>query len=215
MTAEELYDRLRKAASRLGLTANNAPEFVAPCFRGRADPTTAPLPDKAYGLRLGAYPVVVAPVALGSVEEMQASLRKLHTQMVIARSYMHADEVINAHIFLCAVDPANSGDWRSVVDLAERDEGVCRKVVWIPDAAALDASFESFRSRTFLASPWDAADERRDAPLDSNQGLAQRLLVQHGLTDEVAAAWIGVVGRLREDPETMVSQLVAARGSRL
>lgn len=213
MTAQGLRERLRQAASRMGWTVDDAPDFVAPRFRGRADETTAPLPDNAYGLRLGAYPVVVAPVTLGSVEDMQASLRKLHTQMVIARSYMRAEEVINAHLFLCAINPASSGDWRSVIDLAERDEGVCRKVVWIPDAAALDASFESFRSRTFLASPWDVADERRDAPLDSNQGLAQRILVQHGLTDEVAAAWIGVVDRLREDAETMVSQLVAVPGS--
>lgn len=213
MTAEELCERLRHAAKRMEWPADDVPDFVAPRFRGRADETIAPLPDKAYGLRLGAYPVVVATVTLGSVEDMQASLRKLHTQMVIARSYMRAEEVINAHLFLCAVDPAIGGDWRSVIDLAERDEGVCRKVIWIPDAAALDASFESFRSRTFLATPWDAADERRDAPLDSNQGLAQRILVQHGLSDKAAAAWIGVVDRLREDPETMVSELVAARAT--
>ncbi len=215
MTAEELRDRLRQAACRMDWTAQDAPDFVAPRFRGRADETTAPLPEKAYGMRIGAYPVVVAPVTLGSVEDMQASLRKLHTQMVIARSYMRAEEVINAYLFLCAVNPATSGDWRSVTDLAERDEGVCRKVIWIPDAAALDKSFESFRSRTFLASPWDSADERHDAPLDSNQGLAQRILVERGLTEEVAAAWIGIVDRLREDPETMVSQLVVGRTSQL
>jgi len=211
MTAEELCDRLRQAARRMDWAADDVPDFVAPRFRGRADETTAPLPEKAYGMRIGAYPVVVAPVTLGSVEDMQASLRKLHAQMVIARSYMRAEEVINAHLLLCAVNPATGGDWRSVTDLAERDESVCRKVVWIPDAAALEKSFESFRSRTFLASPWEAADERHDAPLDSNQGLAQRILVKHGLSDKVATAWIGIVDRLREDPETMISQLVAGR----
>ena len=123
MTAEELRERLRQAASRMGWTVDDAPDFVAPRFRGRADETTAPLPDKAYGLRLGAYPVVVAPVTLGSVEDMQTSLRKLHTQMVIARSYMRAEEVINAHLFLCAINTASSGDWRSVIDLAERGRG--------------------------------------------------------------------------------------------
>lgn len=62
MTAEDLRERLRQAANRMEWSADDAPDFVAPRFRGRADETTAPLPDTAYGLRLGAYPVVVAPV---------------------------------------------------------------------------------------------------------------------------------------------------------
>lgn len=211
MTAEDLKDRLCKAADTLGWPWSIAPDFVSPRFRGRDDATAAPLPEGACGLRLGAYPVVVAPVALGSVEDMQKSLRRYHTQMVIARSYMRPEEVINAHLFLCAIDPATKGDWRSVVDLAERDETVCRKVIWLPESSALDASFEAFRARTFLASPWDAADERHDAPLDSNQDLAQRILVKHGLSETIATAWVQIVDRLGQDPETMVVELVAAR----
>lgn len=211
MNAENLRERLLKAAGHLEWPTAVVPDFVAPRFRGREDDSTTPLPTGAYGLRLGAYPAIVAPVVLGTVDDMQRTLRTLHSQMVIARSYMRPEEVINAHLFLCAVNPTGQGDWRSVIDLAERDEAVCRKIVWLPEPSDLDASFASFRARTFLASPWTLTDERRDAALDSNQGLAQRTLESHGLSAADAAAWIDIVDRLREDPDTMVSELVGTR----
>ena len=211
MTAENLKDRLLEAADHLDWPTAIVPEFVAPRFRGREDDSTAALPISTYGLRLGAYPAIVAPVMLGSVGDMQSTLRKLHSQMVIARSYMQPDEVINAHLFLYAVNATGRGDWRSVIDLAERDEAVCRKIVWLPEPANLDASFACFRARTFLSSPWTLTDERRDVALDSNQGLAQRILESHGLSETDATAWIDIVDRLREDPDTMVSELIAVK----
>jgi hypothetical protein len=211
MTVEELKDRLVRAAAALDWPASEVLEFVAPQFRGRVDMTAAPLPEGAVGLRLGAYPVIVAPVTLGSVEEIQNSLREFHNQMVIARSYMQPQEVINAHLFLCVTNSSDLDDSRTVIDLVERDEAVCRKVVWMPVPAALDESFEAFRARTFLASPWEVADERLDAKLDSNYGLAQRILMKSGLSENTAKAWIDVVDRLRTDPDKMVSELVAIR----
>ena len=210
MTTEELRDRLVKSAEALEWSTAVVPAFVERRFRGRTDESAVALPDTAFGLRLGAYPVIVARVALGSVSEMQASLRKLHSQMVIARSYMRADEVINAHLILCAADPSPEVDWRSVVDLAERDETVCRKLIWIPDKAALNGSYSKFVSRTFLAAPWRGAEEK-SAPLDNNQGLAQRILVKHGLSPSVADQWIATVQSMKQDPDAMVVELVKDR----
>lgn len=207
MTAEELRDRLVKSAETLDWSTAVVPAFTERRFRGRTDDSAVALPANCFGLRLGAYPVIVAPVALGDVSEMQASLRKLHSQMVIARSYMRAEEVINAHLILCAANPSTAVDWRSVVDLAERDETVCRKLIWIPDKAALDDSYSEFVSRTFLAAPWRDAEER-SAPLDNNQGLAQRLLVKHGLSAAVADQWIAIVQSMKQDPDAMVVELV-------
>ncbi|KQU93861.1 ABC-three component system middle component 1 [Devosia sp. Root105] len=213
MTAEQLRDRLIASAMTLGWTTALVPEFTRPQFRGRSDESSVALPIGAYGLRLGNYPTIVAPVVLGSVEEMQTSLRRLHSQMVIARSYMRAEEVINAHLILCAADPSPDADWRNVVDLAERDETVCRKIIWIPDKAALDASYKEFLTRTFLAAPWREADEQFNAPLDNNQGLAQRILVNRGLSREVADQWVNAVRRMSDDPDALVVELVSARGA--
>jgi hypothetical protein len=211
MTAEDLRDRLLASAIQLGWPADVKAEFVSPQFRGRPDASTAPLPEIAYGIRLGAYPVIVAPVTLGKKTEMQETLRRLHSQMVIARSYMDRTEVINAHIFLCAVNPSLDTDWRTVIDIAERDETVCRKVVWLPDPNRLDPSYAEFRARTFLAAPWEKAMERHDARLDQVQGLAATLLTEVGLPEAVAAAWIDIVDQAGEDLDAMVERLVRAR----
>ena len=72
MTTEELRDRLVKSAEALEWSTAVVPAFVERRFRGRTDESAVALPDTAFGLRLGAYPVIVARVALGSVSEMQA-----------------------------------------------------------------------------------------------------------------------------------------------
>lgn len=210
MTAEELCDRLLATATNWGWTAELVPEFVSSKFRGRPDASTAALPELAYGIRLGAYPAIVAPITLGTKIEMQDALRLLHSQLVIARSYMSRSEIINAHIFLCAVNPSLDTDWRTVIDIAERDESVCRKVIWLPDPSNLDQSYAHFRARTFLAAPWESATELHDAPLDQVQGLAATLLKQAGLSEALAPLWIDIVSQTSEDPDTMVERLVQA-----
>ncbi len=218
MNAEILRNMLIGTANSLGWVATAVPDFVLPRFRGRDDASAEPL-EHVYGLRLGSYPVVVAPVTLGTMEEMQAALRRLHTQVVIARSYMRADEVINAHLMLCAVNPsppgesedASLGDWRSVVDLAQRDEAVCRKIIWIPDQEAVEASYLRFAARTFLAMPWRTTGQVLDAALDRNQGLAESMLVKNGLDESTAAEWVRLVGREGADADAMVAALATAR----
>jgi len=211
MTAEDLRDRLLASAAGLGWEAELAPDLVSRQFRGRPDASTAALPELAYGIRLGAYPVIVAPITLGTKSEMLDTLRVLHSQLIIARSYMARDEVINAHIFLCAINPNPDADWRTVIDIAERDESVCRKVIWVPDPNNLDQSYADFRARTFLAAPWEGVAEQHDAPLDQVQGLAETLLIRAGLPKAVAPIWIEIVGQAAEDADTMVERLVQAR----
>lgn len=218
MNAENLRDRLLDSAASLGWSATLVPEFTRARFRGREDESDVALPKEIYGLRLGDYPVLVAPILLGSVDEMQIALRQLHSQMVIARSYMRAEEVINAHIMLCAVNSpspaaggdAPGGDWRGAVDLAQRDENVCRKIIWIPDTNAVEASYARFLGRTFLAMPWHAAAQVLNAPLDQNQNLVERMLVAHGLSAETAAQWTRLTEELRDDPDALVAALVSA-----
>lgn len=211
MTPEILRDKLIASAKQLGWSATVVPDFVSPRFRGRQDAAAALLPEKAIGLRLGAYPVLVAPIVLKDSTEIQVSLKALHSQMVIARSYMRAEEVINAHIMLCVTTTGSQADWRGIIDLAERDETVCRKVIWMPDSDDPNASFDLFLARTFLAQPWRSLEAVLNAPLDHNQGLAERILVKHGLSDIAAERWVQLAETYRDDPDGMIPQLVAAR----
>ena len=211
MTPEILRDKLLASAQTVGWPVTIEPDFASPRFRGRHDPSAAPLPDTTIGLRLGAYPVLVAPIALNSTDQMQTSLRALHNQMVIARSYMRAEEVINSHIILCVTATNGQADWRGIIDLAERDETVCRKVIWMPDADAVDASYELFLARTFLAQPWRSLEAVLNAPLDHNQGLAERILVKHGLSEPAAKRWVVLAETYKDDPDGLIPQLVAAR----
>jgi hypothetical protein len=217
VNAEILKDRLLASALALDWKAVEFPDFAVPKFRGRSDNSAETLPN-VFGLRLGDYPIIVAPVELRSIGEMQQSLKKLHAQMVIARSYMRSDEILNAHIMLCAVNlPANRhnadalGDWRGVVDLAQRDETVCRKIIWIPDADDLDRSYTEFLARTFLAMPWRLAGRVMDADLDRNEGLAERMLVSHGLSVAAARKWVQLAERTDLDADMLIPLLVTAQ----
>jgi hypothetical protein len=211
VTPEILTGKLLASAKALLWPATIEPAFASPRFRGREDPSAAPLPDFIIGLRLGAYPVLVAPITLAASDQMQTSLRALHNQMVIARSYMRAEEVINAHIMLCVTETNAEADWRGIIDLAERDETVCRKVIWMPDADDVDASYDLFLARTFLAQPWRSLEAVLNAPLDHNQGLAERILVKHGLSESVARRWVALAEIYKDDPDGLIPQLVSAR----
>jgi hypothetical protein len=211
MTPEMFSERLCVSAVDLGWETSVVNAFTARQFRGRAEVTEKSLPEDAVGLRLGDYPVLVASIQLGDLAGMQASLRSLHTQMVIARSYMAAEEVINAHIMLCAQAPDPLQDWRRSHDLAERDETVCRKLIWTPNPDDLDQSYELFAARTFLATPWKTAPSIQSAPLDRNQALVLNTLEKHGLSRAAAAQWIGLASQIRDDPDNLVAALTTAR----
>jgi len=210
MTPDIFKEHLLASASALNWPAQIEASFTSNKFRGRDDVSGIPLPGGVLGLRLGDYPVIVAAVVLDSKEDMVKALRALHNQMVIARSYMRAEEVINAHIMICADVMDSRVDVQGIVDLAERDETVCRKLVWIPKEDSVTASFRKFLARTFLARPWSSVDAVFDAPLDHNQGLIERILVKHGLTESAATKWVHLAALHKDDPEEMIPQLVAA-----
>jgi hypothetical protein len=212
MIPEILRKELMRSAEALGWVASDVPSFTSDHFRGRANDVKPNLPSDVLGLRVGAYPVLIAAITLGTVEDMQTVLRSLHSQMMIARTYMFPEEVINSHILLYAANTAELADWRQVVDLAERDETVCRKIVWIPDPEALESSYEAFRARTFLATPWEASGIKLNAPLDHSQNLAQRVLTGAGLSIHAAEHWVSSVQQFKDDPDTLVEELVSTRG---
>lgn len=198
--------RLTDAAERLDWETSKAPDFAQKRFRGREDDAEVPLPDAVMGLRLGSYPVLVTKLNL--TYPMGAQIRALHNQMLLARSYMSNSEVINAHAFLLCEDVIDDMAV-SVIDTIERDEQVCRKLVWCRGVLPA-VSFENFAERTFLARPWFLATAVDDAPLDQNSNLVIQVLQDEGLSLEAAQRWVELAQAEVQDPQELIGQLVKA-----
>jgi len=219
MNTGMLRNLLLETARELGWTVEEVKEFELPYFHGRDDPSFERLKD-IYGLRLGDYPVIVAPLILDSLSAMRLGLRRLHSQMVVARSYMRPQEVINSHLILCAMSgddrqPGHSSvdedDWRRMMDAAQRDETVCRKIVWMPNSESVEESYARFIARTFLSMPWNGMKEVRDASLDRDKEIVERALVRSGLDLPSAKAWIEHILQLEGDSDALVAALTRAQ----
>lgn len=210
MTLDEFVQRLERSTAAVKWPAERVDVFLSPRFRGRDDASVDSLAGFAVGLRLGAYPVLAAVVELKDLAGMQADLKRLHAQMVIARSHMRAEEIINAHILLCAREASSQYDWRAVIDVAERDETVCRKMIWNWATGSIEASYDNFIARTFLAVPWTDVETRPNAHLDQTDSLSRRVLREAGLSPAEAGAWVRVARADTEDPAIRVTQYVDA-----
>jgi hypothetical protein len=206
MLLDELCKRLTAAAEGNGWPAVVRADLVEPRFRGSAEPTDVSLPQVTRGLQLGLYAVIAAPLRLTSAETVEADLKAAHNQMIIARSYMSNAQVIDAHIIFVADEPGKN--WKQHIDRVQRDEAICRKLVWMPALQDLDRSFADFVERSFFARPWLIA-EKRDAPLDQNQQLVETVLREQGLSGRAAKAWVELAASKIDDPDQLVERLVA------
>jgi hypothetical protein len=210
MLLDEFCVLLRAAASKNGWREREEPLLVARRFRGGKDEPDARLAQGARGLLLGRYPVIVCELRLASLVESEDDLKAAHNQMVIARSYLSNSEVVDAHIFFAARLPSMDTDWRQRIDLIERNETVCRKLVWMPDSPDLSASFGFFIRRSFLAQPWQDVSQLDDVPLDQNENLVERALEAEGLSPAAAATWVKLANDRAASPDDLVEKLVAA-----
>ncbi|MEM5389592.1 ABC-three component system middle component 1 [Paraburkholderia phymatum] len=208
MHLDEMRKRLTNVAAEIDWKARVATKLTSRHFRGRDGDVDVRLPDHIFGLTLGRFPVLVTEIHLWPNETMLSELRAVHNQMIIARSYLSSEEVIDAHILFVAVQPPSGVDWRKQIDRIERDEAVCRKLVWLPNVDDLDKSFEDFRGRTFLSEPWALASARRDAALDDNAELVERVLQEKGLSAAAARAWVDIADNYSDDPDAMVERLI-------
>lgn len=76
------------------------------------------------------------------------------------RVWTNAGQSAAVYLYLFFAGPiASSTDpsWQRAAAEIERDERVCRKLVWLPDAEC--GNLDAFIRRTFLASPWTEAEQ--------------------------------------------------------
>jgi len=97
---------------------------------------------------------------------------------------------------------AQNQSWREVMMRVERDEAVCRKMVWLPDSAAkLTTSAEEFCERTFLARPWRTLRHSAVSPVIDPLGTM-------AAGDALAEEWLALINSQSDEIDDLVKSLV-------
>lgn len=162
-----------------------------------AEPLPGTLPDRHVSVLIGPWPVLIGDLGPDAGQAADA-LRRYLNQAAIAWSHLgHRGE----DLLLLLVGPMGSeqdDDWQQVQRTIERDDRVCRKLVWLPPAEAesIGASLEKrVLTRTFLARPWAEAvttEGGGDLAALTDDALI-RLFVEAGLTEDQAKSWFATL----------------------
>lgn len=202
------------AADR-GLPIESKPRYAGQVFSGGSDTPSArleasDLPNHVRGLQIGRYAVLLtllpeAPDEAGIGEVV----RRVRNQCVVARSYLSSAAALDLHAVLLGPRGSEGVDkWRALALVAERDERVARKLVWLRprEASADERSFEDFTKRSFLARPWITDAIFSMASLDN----VSRASALDGVPRDTAGEWIGLANDPEVDPDYLVDRLVAS-----
>lgn len=221
--AQKALDRaealLGARATELKLEIRQMPQYAERVFAGGGESASArletnDLPAHARGLQIGRYAVILALMPEAPSEEaVTDTVRRVRNQCVVARSYLTSPGALDLHAIVVGPRGSEGVDaWRALALMAERDERVARKLVWLrpADPAADEASFAEFTQRTFLARPWVTDAVFSMAPLDN----ISRAAAAGEVPRDTASAWIQLVSAAEgddgRDPEAMVDGMIAA-----
>lgn len=206
---------LASRAAELGLTVEAKPSYAGRIFAGGSDTPSArlepsDLPNHVRGLQIGRYAVLLtllpeAPDEEGIVEVV----RRVRNQCVVARSYLSPAAALDLHAILLGPRGSEGIDrWKALALIAERDERVARKLVWLRprEESADELSFADFAKRSFLARPWITGAIFSMAPLDN----VSRAAAFHEVPRDTAGEWIRLASEPGTDPDSLVDQLVAS-----
>jgi hypothetical protein len=102
---------------------------------------------------------------LGTVRSSAFEALSLHLEQA-AKARSHLGIRKENLVLFVVVPPGASGDraWLDVVHTIERDERVCRKMVFLPPTLDedIDDAISLFLDRTFLAQPWLGVQSEAD-----------------------------------------------------
>jgi hypothetical protein len=134
---------------------------------------------------VGDYAVLIGPLEnrqpnFATSESDRSVLDAYYRRAAIARTCLPNDRCEDLILFL--VGPSGSDtdpDWKADAAQIERNDAVCRKIVWLPPSqeTTWDASLDRFQRRTFLARPW------------ADSGTLQTALDALAGTDKSLHAW--------------------------
>ncbi|WP_448204980.1 ABC-three component system middle component 1 [Azospirillum sp. sgz302134] len=184
------------------------------------------LPRHAAALSIGYHRVLIG--SLGTDPDSHAvegELRRHLNQAAIDWSWLgHTGD----DLLLILVGPSGSDEdeaWREAMNTIERDERVCRKLVWLPpsDPKKLGDALDGLLNRTFLARPWPPT-RRHDGTAEGQGGehiagspagdldRVARLFTRiagEGFSEDEAKRWIAILSDPKESPD-LAERLVHA-----
>ncbi|MBF0391211.1 MAG: hypothetical protein HQL38_00895 [Alphaproteobacteria bacterium] len=172
-------------------------------------PDSLPPDDRMSSLMVGAYPLI-----LGAVTAEHTALdevRRFANQAAVSRTWLHPEQADNLQVFL--VGPLGSDAspfWRDRRSQIERDERICRKLMWLPpeEPVALSQSLDLFLARTFLVRPWTKGNSGLSSQLDSLSAIA-RTPLKDGLPLALTKEWLDILNRAAEGGEELAAALCA------
>ncbi|WP_395459858.1 hypothetical protein ACHMW5_36140 (plasmid) [Azospirillum melinis] len=153
------------------------------------------LPKNFIALRVGYHSLLIGGLGDDPADAaVDHDLARYQNQAAIAWSWLgHKGD----DLLLLLVAPAGgeeSRDWKRMQRRVERNEQVCRKLVWLPPQAGKDRSksLKAFWGRTFLARPWPRKGEAGQGQLDRWALLAKQL-VQDEFDEATAKRWLKIL----------------------
>jgi len=150
-------------------------EILIEAIESRAEEfswTCTKTPDPGLWLEVGAHKVLLLclPKDLPLAEQVVNEGKEAAFDQWIA-----AGEAGVVNIVMFCIAPSGHQDqpeWKMMAGQFERDDLVCRKLVWLPSSGLDNA--RNFLDRTFLARPWDMAVQQGP---DELAALAESLAV--------------------------------------
>jgi hypothetical protein len=206
---------LASRAAELDLTVESKPSYAGQIFAGGGDTQSArlepsDLPNHVRGVQIGRYAVLLTLLPEAPDEEgIGEVVRRVRNQCVVARSYLSPAAALDLHAILLGPRGSEGVDrWKALALIAERDERVARKLVWLRprEASAEEQSFANFAKRSFLARPWVTDAIFSMAPLDN----VSRAASFNDVPRNTAGEWIRLANEPDIDPDYLVDQLVAS-----
>ena len=207
--AEFLYKHVLARAQLRGWRAVPNPDVLGHMDfrRPEGDPSATATPVEATTMApchcaiIGVYAIFVGYLG-DAAESAEDLLLSHHRRAAWARSWLGVRMKENIYIFLAG--PVGSGspectDWKDVAHTFERDERICRKLVWLPDAdpSTWARGIDAFFDRTVLAQPWEV--EGGVGELDPVGEILNH--------PEVPIAWRGVLQQSL-DPEQSLAEVL-------
>lgn len=193
--------RSSEAASDMGLAS-------------RLDPPRSTLAG-GKGLIVDCYAILISKLPAAESDtsrgnpDLHLEVARQQRRAAVALTWLPSVMRTDLNLFMVAPPgAAESPEWVDFAALAERNEQVCRKLVWLPpaDASAWKSSAKSFCNRTFLARPWAAQNQPSGFPqLDPLAGLRQ--------ADDRTARWLALIEQGVEEDSDLADALLGETGT--
>lgn len=141
-----------------------------------------------------------------TIDDLQLKLVGQQRRAAIALTWLPASMRSDLNLFIVAPPgSSDSPEWSDFAAQAERNEHVCRKLVWLPpaDSKQWKVSARNFCERTFLARPWLAQNQPSgSAQLDPLAGILQ--------DEGRMAKWLSLMENENEEDSDLAEALMNA-----